>query len=582
MPALTAPSLLPLLVAALVEAPKAPDAEARASLIQLDPRSAVVALLSEDDARLLVLLCYDAHQQPDDLPTRIAEALQHERPEVLAGSDAELEVLVLGGRGELPSWSPPTVYVPLARRLTLHQLPLPEAAALSIGDLRLLGPAETVAHRRLQEALARLAERDAPVAPLAPPQAQALERSGEALLGEAGAFSLRGQGRTPIALSAAIITVLTILLVLEALWGGSDNTQTLFRMGANHGVHVARGEWWRLLSSGLLHGGAKHLFGNASCLLILMPFAVGLLGISRTLVLLIASTLGAEALSAWARPTSLGLGASGGIFGVMASLVTVGLRPGRVVPRLSRSSVLGPAGFFLFINGCTSFQAGVGGMAHLGGALCGALLAGSGLLTVGLSADGRATPGSRWTYRALALCALALCALCLRQAWQAGEPWRLREPTLREVALPASPVTLQVTADLGPPRVSPSGRHFTFGDGLRDALLVSLIARPLEPPDPSAPPVSLESLRAEHRQPGEGLTYARPPELVTLPSGPALFLDQRRGPVALPRWLMLLGAPGTAEPYLVDLQLSLAPGAPPAYPALAPRIAASVHLARTP
>lgn len=140
-------------------------------------------------------------------------------------------------------------------------------------------------------------------------------------------------------------------------------------------------------------------------------------------------------LAAWVRADWLRL--LGGLFGLMAGLFVPSWRDRRAVPQLARGTVSYLVGFLLLMNGCGSFKAGVGGMAHLGGGLVGAVLAGSGLLMVGMRSQGRTTrPGWRWIYRLAALGALGLTGTVVALAFAAGRPWELRQPALEQAWLP--------------------------------------------------------------------------------------------------------------------------------------------------
>lgn len=265
----------------------------------------------------------------------------------------------------------------------------------------------------------------------------------------------------------------------------------------------------------------------------------------------------------------------------MAGLFVPSWRDRRAVPQLARGTVSYLVGFLLLMNGCGSFKAGVGGMAHLGGGLVGAVLAGSGLLMVGMRSQGRTTrPGWRWIYRLAALGALGLTGTVVALAFAAGRPWELRQPALEQAWLPRSGVGLRVPVGLAghpvhEPHPDEGWDRFVFGDGLRDPLIVSLIVRSLEAP------VRAEALQAEtaallkpYAAPpplGKGeIVWAAPPRLDSLAGGPVIFLDQQRGTIRLPRWVMLRGD------RRIGLQVSIGPDAQAGWVALAPRIAASV------
>ncbi len=99
------------------------------------------------------------------------------------------------------------------------------------------------------------------------------------------------------------------------------DTEVLVHMGALYGpITVPFGEWWRLLSAIFLHGGIMHLFMNM--------FSLYLIGrgveryfntVSYVSIYLFSGLLGGLA-SLYMHPASVGVGASGAIFGIFGAL----------------------------------------------------------------------------------------------------------------------------------------------------------------------------------------------------------------------------------------------------------------------
>lgn len=87
----------------------------------------------------------------------------------------------------------------------------------------------------------------------------------------------------------AYITYTTIILnlvffVLEIYFGGSENFNTLYRLGALVPKEVIAGEWWRLLTANFLHFGEVHLFTNMLGLALFGPLVEKNLGSYRYLL----------------------------------------------------------------------------------------------------------------------------------------------------------------------------------------------------------------------------------------------------------------------------------------------------------
>ncbi len=171
-----------------------------------------------------------------------------------------------------------------------------------------------------------------------------------------------------------IIGVLVVVFVLEAMAGALRSERAIVAMGALVRAGVAAGEYWRLVSATLLHGGLDHLVGNSIALFILGMICEHAFGRGQFLVLYVLSGLGGSMVSLL---TSAGpsVGASGAIFGLQgASIVLFRQHRDRLLMRDRR------IGFVLLVWAIYTIGAGlmapfVDNGAHIGGALAGALLA---------------------------------------------------------------------------------------------------------------------------------------------------------------------------------------------------------------
>ena len=131
---------------------------------------------------------------------------------------------------------------------------------------------------------------------------------------------------------------------------------------------AANGEWWRLVTAAFLHGSILHIAFNMYVLYALGPTLERVLGHLRYIVLyLVAALGGAVASYAFSDMTTVSVGASGAIFGLMGALVVAGRRL-----RYDVTQVL----ILLGINVVIGFVApGVDWRAHLGGLITGAAVA---------------------------------------------------------------------------------------------------------------------------------------------------------------------------------------------------------------
>jgi membrane associated rhomboid family serine protease len=227
-------------------------------------------------------------------------------------------------------------------------------------------------------------------------------------------------GRTPYVTYLLIAINLAVWLVgfgLDLLLGRIDTafsrSLVASSVGALYGPLVARGEWWRLFTSGFLHIGLLHLTFNMVALVAFGPVLereVGHLGFTAIYLLsLVAGSFGALLIS----PGAFTLGASGAIFGVLGAIL-VGQRMAGISVRSSGILALIVINvIFTLATPGISIGGHIGGLA--GGAIAGVLIFNRRLMVRGRLAH---LPG---TAACLALGAI-LFAACL---WVAANPVRL-------------------------------------------------------------------------------------------------------------------------------------------------------------
>jgi membrane associated rhomboid family serine protease len=131
---------------------------------------------------------------------------------------------------------------------------------------------------------------------------------------------------------------------------------------------IAQGEWWRLLTSTLLHGSILHLLFNMYALYWLGPQLERTLGHVRFAALYILSALGGSVASYWFSDLrTLSVGASGAIFGLITATIVIGREMRTDVSQLV---------VLLGLNVIIGFlQSGIDWRAHFGGAITGAAIA---------------------------------------------------------------------------------------------------------------------------------------------------------------------------------------------------------------
>jgi rhomboid protease GluP len=126
----------------------------------------------------------------------------------------------------------------------------------------------------------------------------------------------------------SILAINTIMLVVIGMWSGGGagfvdpDGAVLCRLGALNATAIAvHGQFWRLLTVMVLHGGVIHFALNSWALWLFGPTLEYVLGRGRFLALYVVSGLAGSAASFALGHTEIGVGASGAIFGLLGALV---------------------------------------------------------------------------------------------------------------------------------------------------------------------------------------------------------------------------------------------------------------------
>ncbi len=133
------------------------------------------------------------------------------------------------------------------------------------------------------------------------------------------------------------------------------------------------GEWWRLLTCTLLHGGFIHVLFNAMALFVLGNILVSFYRFRKLLWVCLYSGLVGGLFSMIFYPYTVSVGASGAILGVLGYMMVIGLRFRNVISWNFTAQMIWIAISMAFI-GVAGFDF-IDNAAHAGGLLGGALLA---------------------------------------------------------------------------------------------------------------------------------------------------------------------------------------------------------------
>lgn len=100
----------------------------------------------------------------------------------------------------------------------------------------------------------------------------------------------------------------------------SSFNAALYLLGAKWGPAIEAGQYWRLLTPMVLHGGLVHLLFNSYATYVLGPDAEQVYGTWRFLVIYLLAGLAGNIASYGVSPNALAIGASGAIFGLIGAL----------------------------------------------------------------------------------------------------------------------------------------------------------------------------------------------------------------------------------------------------------------------
>ncbi len=169
-----------------------------------------------------------------------------------------------------------------------------------------------------------------------------------------------------------LIAINVIVFLVEIAQGAGglfrEQTSQLVADFGLYGPSVAEGDWYRLVTSGFLHASILHIGFNMFLLFFLGRMLEPALGTPRFLALYFASLLAGSLGALVLEPDSLGIGASGAIFGLAGAAFVIARGRGM-------DALAGEIGFlivfnlvFSFVSPRISVGAHVGGLA--GGILC--------------------------------------------------------------------------------------------------------------------------------------------------------------------------------------------------------------------
>ena len=149
-----------------------------------------------------------------------------------------------------------------------------------------------------------------------------------------------------------------------------------------YGPDIRKGEYFRLLTGGFLHGGILHLFFNCYTLYIIGSQVESYLGKTKYSMIYFMSLLIASLTSMTFGGETMSIGASGAIFGIMGALIYFGYHYRVFLGNIVKTQIIP----LVLLNLSLGFiLTGVDNFAHIGG------LIGGILSTMALGIDNKST-----------------------------------------------------------------------------------------------------------------------------------------------------------------------------------------------
>ena len=178
------------------------------------------------------------------------------------------------------------------------------------------------------------------------------------------------------------VTVLFILLnilifVIVDFTGGSENTVHMIACGAAYPpLILEEGETYRLFTCMFLHFGIYHIANNMLVLFVLGQRLEPVLGKVKFILVYLLGGLGGNIFSLLMETKkaeyAVSAGASGAVFAVMGAMLYVVIRSRGRIQDISVRQMMIMAGFSLYFGFAST---GVDNAAHVGGLVCGFILA---------------------------------------------------------------------------------------------------------------------------------------------------------------------------------------------------------------
>lgn len=164
---------------------------------------------------------------------------------------------------------------------------------------------------------------------------------------------------------AGILLIITIIQFIAGL-GGSIESAGLVKL------KTLNGEYWRLLTCMLMHGGVMHILFNGLAIFAIGHLVIRITGFSYFVIVFLFSGLMGSLFSLFLLPTQTSVGASGGIMGLIGFVLIVSMKFKDSVPRNIIKTMLNTI-MLTAIMGISAFDM-IDNAAHGGGLIGGIII----------------------------------------------------------------------------------------------------------------------------------------------------------------------------------------------------------------
>ncbi|HEX8287021.1 MAG TPA: rhomboid family intramembrane serine protease [Pyrinomonadaceae bacterium] len=154
----------------------------------------------------------------------------------------------------------------------------------------------------------------------------------------------------------------------EGVFFGGENSILL--AGFDKQLFIA-GQYWRMLTGTVLHGGLIHLAFNCYALYILGKLIEVLSNRAHLAIVFLLAAVGGSFMSLYFLPEGRSVGASGGIIGFLGYLTVYGFKRRKLLPDAFLKNMLFNVAFIAFVG--VFVLPNVDNFGHLGGLLTGAV-----------------------------------------------------------------------------------------------------------------------------------------------------------------------------------------------------------------